>query len=281
MTTDKKAEANRRNAQRSTGPRSTAGKAVVSRNARKHGLLSRNLVIDGESQEEFAELLRLLDDELQPVGLVEHALVERVGIAIWRQRRLVRAESAEVSLNQQRFGDEQRREVGHVLGLDHDVYSEIVVPDGETEDAESLNYLRERRKLWKSLLDGNVADEDDPVACMPEELRKSLLRSFKVEAGQVASVVKKRFGSWSGFFEAQVSHFEMLIARERIPGISRLVMQSQALPSQTDLLARYQTALDNDLYKALKALREAQVWRQARVVINVPPALPGGNGEGE
>ena len=38
-------------------------------------------------------------------------------------------------------------------------------------------------------------------------------------------------------------------------------MESQTLPTQTDLLGRYQTALDNDLYKALKALREAQSWR--------------------
>ena len=106
MTSEKKAESNRRNSRKSTGPRSAAGKAVVAGNAIRHGLLSRHLIVAGESQEEFAELLRLLVEEFQPVGLVEHALVERVGIAIWRQRRLVRAESAEVSLNQQRFGDD-------------------------------------------------------------------------------------------------------------------------------------------------------------------------------
>ena len=109
MTTEKKKESNRRNARKSTGPRSEAGKAVVSRNALRHGLLSRHLIIEGESQEEFSELLRLLAEEFRPVGLVEHALVERVGIALWRQRRLVRAESAEVSLNQQRFGDDAEK----------------------------------------------------------------------------------------------------------------------------------------------------------------------------
>ena len=97
MSTEKKTASNRKNAQKSTGPKSDTGKAVVSQNARTHGLLSRNLIIEGESQEEFSELLGLLVDEFQPVGLVEQALVERVGIALWRQRRLVRAESAEVS----------------------------------------------------------------------------------------------------------------------------------------------------------------------------------------
>ena len=34
------------------------------------------------------------------------------------------------------------------------------------------------------------------------------------------------------------------------------------LPSDTlELLARYQTTLDNQLFKLLKALREAQEWR--------------------
>lgn len=38
MTSDRKVEANRRNAQRSTGPRSTVGKRRSSGNARRHGL---------------------------------------------------------------------------------------------------------------------------------------------------------------------------------------------------------------------------------------------------
>jgi len=67
-------------------------------------------------------MLRLLVDEFQPVGLVEHALVERVGIALWRQRRLVQAESAEVSLNRKRFGDQQALEVCQILNLEYDVY---------------------------------------------------------------------------------------------------------------------------------------------------------------
>jgi hypothetical protein len=41
MTTDKQIAANRRNAARSTGPKTEAGKAIVARNAVSHGLLSR------------------------------------------------------------------------------------------------------------------------------------------------------------------------------------------------------------------------------------------------
>ena len=55
MITEKKSASNRRHAQKGTGPASAAGKAVVARPALKHGLLSRHLIVAGESQEEFSE----------------------------------------------------------------------------------------------------------------------------------------------------------------------------------------------------------------------------------
>ena len=82
-------------------------------------------------------------------------------------------------------------------------------------------------------------------------------------------------------FQLYVDQNELLIQQPRIREVSRLLMQSQALPTKTDLLARYQTALDNDLYKALKALREAQAWRHSKAIISVTPGYPDGEGGGE
>jgi hypothetical protein len=53
MSTEAQTRANRRNAQKSTGPRSRQGKAAVSQNAVKHGLLTRQNVITSESQADF------------------------------------------------------------------------------------------------------------------------------------------------------------------------------------------------------------------------------------
>jgi hypothetical protein len=112
-------------------------------------------------------------------------------------------------------------------------------------------------------------------------MQRSLLEYFDVEADQIDSYVKEDFDSWADVFEVQVDHYESLIQEQRIREVSRLVMQSQALPTKTDLLARYQTALDNDLYKALKALREAQAWRHSKAIISVTPGYPDGEGGGE
>jgi hypothetical protein len=210
---------------------------VVSQNARTHGLLSRSLIVEGESQEEFSELLSLLADEFQPVGLVETALVERVGIALWRQRRLVQAESAEVSLNQQRFGTQQKQEVGNVLNLGYEVFRHIRAPEDGPEET-NVPLLKAQKNLWKSFVDGKVADTDDPFSHLPADLQKSLLKLFAVEAGQIEAVIKERFRSWAEMFQAQVDHFESLIEEHRISEVSRLVMRSQALPLKIDLLAR-------------------------------------------
>jgi hypothetical protein len=51
MTSDKKAEANRRNALKSTGPKTPGGKAAVRLNALKHGLLSQDILLPGEGEE--------------------------------------------------------------------------------------------------------------------------------------------------------------------------------------------------------------------------------------
>ena len=95
--------ANRRNAKKSTGPKTDAGKSISSKNARKHGILARAVVINTgvakENRREFKALLNQLHEELEPVGLIEETLVERIAICHWRLRRAIRAESEATRAN--------------------------------------------------------------------------------------------------------------------------------------------------------------------------------------
>jgi hypothetical protein len=93
MTTPRKAEANRRNALKSTGPRTPEGKAAVRLNALKHGLLSQEILLPGEDGEALRELGERLRAELQPVGELESLLVDRITSLLWRLRRLGRVEA--------------------------------------------------------------------------------------------------------------------------------------------------------------------------------------------
>ena len=88
--------ANRVNSVNSTGPRTPAGLARVSQNAIKVGLFSRHLVLPtlGESVEDYDAFRSAIVVDLNPVGAVEAELADRVGVLLWRLRRVTRYESA-------------------------------------------------------------------------------------------------------------------------------------------------------------------------------------------
>jgi hypothetical protein len=53
MTSSRQVQANRRNALKTTGPKTAEGKAAVCLNAMKHGLLSREVLLPGEDEVAF------------------------------------------------------------------------------------------------------------------------------------------------------------------------------------------------------------------------------------
>src|SRR5262245_36084760 len=93
MKSERQAETNRQNARKSTGPRTPAGKAVVALNGMKHGLLSRESLLKGESEAELVAFGKRLRAQLAPVGELELLLVDRVVSTAWRLRRLVAVEA--------------------------------------------------------------------------------------------------------------------------------------------------------------------------------------------
>ena len=90
MSTEAQILANRLNAQKSTGPRTIEGKAAVSQNAVKHGLLAERDVISFESPADFDQYREQLLDELSPVSPMESILAERIVTLSWRLKRAAR-----------------------------------------------------------------------------------------------------------------------------------------------------------------------------------------------
>jgi len=93
MTTPEKIASNGRNALQSTGPQTQEGKVIASKNATKHGLLARDILLPNESAEELAELTQRLREDRKPEGELERLLVDEIVCGFWRLRRLRRVES--------------------------------------------------------------------------------------------------------------------------------------------------------------------------------------------
>ncbi len=88
MATEAQIIANRRNAQKSTGPRTPDGKAAVSQNPVKHGLTAATDVINTESKADFDLYHDRLLAELAPDSSMESMLAERVVSLSWRLKRI-------------------------------------------------------------------------------------------------------------------------------------------------------------------------------------------------
>jgi hypothetical protein len=93
MTSEKQIQANKGNAQKSTGPTTSEGKAAVRHNALKHGLLAQDVLLRDEDKDELRALGERMVAELQPEGELEEMMVEQIVAALWRLRRLHRVEA--------------------------------------------------------------------------------------------------------------------------------------------------------------------------------------------
>jgi hypothetical protein len=74
MTTEIQAEANRRNALQSTGPKTGEGIEAARFNALRHGLRALQTVVPGEAPEEWEAHRIAVVSDLKPEGAVELAL---------------------------------------------------------------------------------------------------------------------------------------------------------------------------------------------------------------
>ncbi|MHC4950325.1 MAG: hypothetical protein ACYTEU_04970 [Planctomycetota bacterium] len=108
MTTQKQLEANRRNAQKSTGPKTDEGKRIASQNSTTHGLTASSehsretsragnrVVIASEDRGAYEHFRDDMILEYDPIGPMEYILTERIVALAWRLRRSERMQTQAV-----------------------------------------------------------------------------------------------------------------------------------------------------------------------------------------
>jgi hypothetical protein len=91
MATEKQIKANRESAKKG-GVKTSEGKAIVRYNALKHGLLSKEVLLEGEEERNLIKLEKRIRVELKPKNILELILTDRITANIWRLRRLLEVE---------------------------------------------------------------------------------------------------------------------------------------------------------------------------------------------
>ena len=92
-----RAEASRRNAQKSTGQKTDEGKAKLRFNALKHGMTAQSILLPGDDGQAFASRLRYLLEDLQPRNSLEGVVIERLAGDLWKSDRAEGSAGARIS----------------------------------------------------------------------------------------------------------------------------------------------------------------------------------------
>lgn len=261
--------ANKVNAQKSTGPRTNSGKARSAGNARVHGILSANLLIDGESPADYDLLFQSLVQDLRPVGALELIHVERIATAIWRQRRLIRAESAAVKFRLE--ADDTRKMLTDTLGIAESARFKNIEPlsDGELRHLgslvamleefaqlesvpESLAELRRKAPVWHSFL---IAESE---AAEESNLDRFVRGKSGIPEDRMQEAIAWLLGHYRPAIAKSASGLQQ---RLQVSEMRAPFQAMKSIPPEAELYARYQTSIDNALTKAIRALREAQELR--------------------
>jgi len=93
MTTQSQIDANRRNAQKSTGPVTVTGRNISRFNALKTGIHAKSTVIPGENAEDLDQLVADYREQYRPVTPEQRFLVDTMVNAEWMLRRYHKVEA--------------------------------------------------------------------------------------------------------------------------------------------------------------------------------------------
>jgi hypothetical protein len=257
------------------------GKQTVSNNALKHGVFSKTLILTDEDPDEYKSLLDQLLQELHPIGLLEQTLVERIALTLWRQRRLVRAETANIESN--RSSKQIVLQVNQELDLS---YTSRELKESDLIPFDAMHY--ERYESILNELDG-LFEQPSLDLIKIKNIAPNVYQQLQNDAQDLALTPVKFLQN----FEQPFDYFDAIRAfclkeiqkkhqHQIISAVAELVKSKHVILKEKlrDSLCKYQVMLDNELYKAMKALRDAQEWRmQSCLLADVDGFVVGGSGK--
>ena len=94
MISEKHSQAARANGARSRGPVTPEGKAISSRNAMRHGLLAKTVLLSNEDPAVFKQLFYMMIERFSPLDDVEMSMIEDMTAACWRLHRAMAMEKS-------------------------------------------------------------------------------------------------------------------------------------------------------------------------------------------
>jgi hypothetical protein len=267
----RKVDANRRNALKSTGPRTPRGKGYSRMNALKHGFfaidLFQNFLVSREQPQDFKDLVDQLRTDYEPVGTAEQLEVQWIAVCWWRRKRAWRYENAELFIPSLEVAEIQnglkarKHFYSGCVGLGDllkKVKEEIKITGGISQDLKDKMFATypSFQQVWERLEDivtHNEAFARQEAIHILKECNKDL-QSESVDTISLAAVT-----SLSMYF---LEH----LGEENIDFMGSVAHDHHAIPDGDALekIIRYTTSIDRELGRAQDRLDRLQRRRRDR-----------------
>ena len=283
--TPKQLAANRRNSMKSTGPRTPKGRAVSKMNALKHGILSKQVLVNGlilqESGEELEALHRRFWEDLQPAGVMEEMLVDQIVTAHWRLRRALTAESGEIALNVDTGHRTRSRGTGAVLqwmlwsarpDLIHAMEGSslgIAVLEGWLREVR--NAVEAEGALTKAAVQKFAQRCGDKPNILTKEVEEfQMLQEANTDGLDAAGLRERNKREALAFLDGKIGGFrsskEWMVERESYEDEAREAAAVLPSAETLDKILRYETKLERQMYRAMAQLERVQRMRRGEAI---------------
>jgi hypothetical protein len=193
MTSFRQFEANRRNAQKSTGPKTDEGKRQSRRNAMRHGLCAETVIETVEDVDDYKGFEAAITADFDAETAVERELVLRLASLLWRTRRATSIETdlirfqTEVVRKRRRYDRPERPLPAH-----HHLPNSGCLPD--MNSAARNNYGEVTCFVGNQEDDRNCRSMADPSAC--RDLTHSFQRLNNLDNGAFERVGRYETALW-------------------------------------------------------------------------------------
>jgi hypothetical protein len=193
MVSQQQLEANRANARRSTGPRTTEGKSRSKMNALTHGLSAKAIVIGDEKPEDFEALRDAVIAHYQPNTAFANDAADRYAATLWRLRRIPAIEAAFAATACERAYAEEcdRLEQKHEEEIDLEAQERC---DAEYDNEESEILLARMSGVHQQRV-SEISDEllSERPFCAPEKEPLPVAHAFRtlIEAADSFDILGK------------------------------------------------------------------------------------------
>ena len=128
-TSQKQIDANKENAKKG-GVKTEEGKSASRYNAIKHGLLSEEILLEGEDERKLIEMGKKLRTEMNPRTELELILVDRITANVWRLRRVMQMEKEMMENSQKSIFGDNTQKLGQTLThydiAHNDIYGKLI-----------------------------------------------------------------------------------------------------------------------------------------------------------